>query len=125
MTSRAAALSLALLSLAAAGAARAEPRGGTLVGTVTRGPIAPVCAAEQPCDEPAAHVTLVFSHAGRDSARATTDAEGRYRVRLAAGAYSVRRARFVSPDRRLSPHTVRVSGGRLLRLDFAIDTGIR
>jgi hypothetical protein len=114
------------LGVAIAGAAQAAPqRQGTLVGIVTRGPITPVCVAEQPCDEPAAHVTLVFSSGGRDSARVTTSGEGRYRVRLARGTYSVRRARYASVDARLTPHAAHVTGGRELRIDFSIDTGIR
>jgi hypothetical protein len=114
------------LAVAIAGAAQAATQQqGTLVGVVTRGPITPVCVAEQPCDEPAAHVTLVFSRGGRDSARVTTSGKGRYRVRLAPGTYSVRRARFASVDARLTPHLARVTGGRQLRIDFSIDTGIR
>ena len=116
---------LSSLVLALAAGAQASPTHGTLAGLVTRGPITPVCAAEQPCDEPAAHVTLVFSHVGREIARVTTGADGRYRLRLPATTYQVRRARSGAPDRKLDPHTVLVKAGRLLRIDFSIDTGIR
>jgi hypothetical protein len=114
--------SLALILTAVAGATTAR---GTLTGTVTRGPITPVCAAEQPCDAPAAHVTLVFSHAARDVAHVTTGADGRYRLRLAAGLYGVRRLHSTTPDRKLEPKSVRVRVGRVSRIDFSIDTGIR
>jgi Carboxypeptidase regulatory-like domain len=116
---------LSSLALALAAGAQATPGRGTLTGLVTRGPITPVCTVEQPCDEPAAHVTLVFSHADRDVARVTTGADGRYRVRLPAMTYQVRRARSGALDRKLEPHTVLVKAGRTLRIDFSIDTGIR
>jgi hypothetical protein len=116
---------LSSLALALAAGAQASAPRGTLAGLVTRGPITPVCTVEQPCDEPAAHVTLVFSHAGRDVTRVTTGADGRYRLRLPATTYQVRRARSGAPDRKLEPHSVLVKAGRVMRIDFSIDTGIR
>ena len=116
---------LSSLALALAAGAQATMPRGTVAGVVTRGPITPVCAAEQPCDEPAAHVTLVFSHADREVARVTTGTDGRYRLRLPATTYQVRRARSGAPDRKLEPHSVLVRAGRLTRIDFSIDTGIR
>ena len=56
-----------------------------LRGIVTRGPIGPVCVAEQPCTEPAPVVTLVFASGGHVVGKTTTDGEGRYRIRLAPG----------------------------------------
>ncbi len=116
---------LSSLALILSAAAQATPPRGTLAGLVRRGPIAPVCTAEQPCDEPAPHVTLVFSDGGRDVARVTTGADGRYRLRLEAAKYQVRRARTGAPDRKLEPHTVLVKADRTSRIDFSIDTGIR
>ncbi|MFL5950926.1 MAG: hypothetical protein ACJ74M_04905 [Gaiellaceae bacterium] len=113
------------LALALGAGAEASPSLGTVAGLVTRGPVTPVCAAEQPCDAPAAHVTLVFSRAARDVTRVTTGSDGRYRVRLAAGLYGVRRLHSTTPDRKLEPQSVRVRGGRVSRIDFSIDTGIR
>ena len=83
-------LSLALVLAGAAGARITTTPSG-LRGLVTRGPITPVCVAEQPCSEPAPHVTLLFSRNGPVVGRAVTNSEGRYRVRLPAGLYSVRR----------------------------------
>ena len=111
--------------LVVASAAGASVQRGTLVGVVTRGPITPVCALEQPCDEPAAHVTLVFVRNGVVTGRVTTDSAGRYRVALPGGSYSVRRAKAAAPDRRLDPRMVRVRPRVKLRIDFSIDTGIR
>ena len=109
----------------AAGAQATAPR-GTLTGTVMRGPITPVCVAEQPCSEPAANVTLLFLRNSAVIGRTTTNADGHYRLRLRAGSYAVRRAAVTgSIDRRLAPNRARVYGGRSHRVDFSIDTGIR
>jgi hypothetical protein len=113
------------LALVVATGAQATTARGTLVGTVTRGPIAPVCGVEQPCDEPAANVALVFSRGQELRGRVTTDRDGRYRIRLPVGTYVVRRAVATAPDRKLDPSSVRVRAGRLTRVDFSIDTGIR
>jgi hypothetical protein len=113
------ALVVTLLSVAAGEASR--PASG-LFGVVKRGPIHPVCMANVPCDEPAAHATLLFSRRGV-TVRVKTDARGRYRVRLRPGRYAVRK-----PDRRLGsvdPAQVRVPAGRYARVNIFIDTGIR
>jgi hypothetical protein len=116
---------LSTIALAVAGGAQGSPSRGSLSGTVTRGPITPVCAAEIPCDEPAPHVTLLFIRDGATAGRAVTDPKGRYVVRLPAGKYSVRRSSATAFDRKLEPNHVRVVGGRMTRVDFSIDTGIR
>ena len=115
--------SLLLIPVAAAlvwcGASTATLRSGAF-GTVTRGPITPVCSAEQPCSGPATGAVLTFFKGGQQAAKVTVGAAGTYRVRLAPGLYSVR-----STGRRLTPVTIRISSGRMIRADFAIDTGIR
>jgi hypothetical protein len=116
---------LASVALVLTTAAQATVRLGTLAGVVMRGPIVPVCAIEQPCDEPARGVTLLFSRAGRVVGRVVTDDEGRYRLRLPSGPYTVRRPAAGSVDRKLEPNRVRVFGGRRTHIDFFIDTGIR
>ena len=116
---------LASLALVLAAGAHATVRQGSLAGVVTRGPITPVCVVEQPCDEPAKGVTLLFSRNDRVVGRVVTDGQGRYRLRLPVGLYSVRRPSATSIDRKLEPNHVRVYGGRLSRIDFSIDTGIR
>ena len=117
-------LSTAALALTAGAQAMSAP--GTLTGLVTRGPIAPVCVAEQPCDEPAANVRLLFSRRGAVIGRATTNQDGRYRLRLPAGSYSVRRGAVAAAvDLKLEPRRARVYAGRLTHVDFSIDTGIR
>ena len=90
-----------------------------------RGPITPVCVAESPCSEPAKNVTLLFSRGAHIAGRATTDGQGRYRLRLPTGLYSVRRSATARIDNKLDPNRVRVFAGRFTRIDFSIDTGIR
>lgn len=113
------------IALVVAAGAQATVRSGTLVGVVKRGPIAPVCVAEQPCDEPAKNVALLFSRNSAVVARVVTDGQGRYRLRLPAGVYGVRRPATATLDRKLEPNRVRVYAGRVRNVDFSIDTGIR
>jgi hypothetical protein len=115
-------LSLALVIVAGAQATVA-PSG--LHGVVVRGPITPMCVAEQPCTAPAKNVTLLFSRDGRIFGRAVTDTAGRYRLRLPAGLYAVRRPVTVTIGRGMEPNRARVYAGRFVRVDFSIDTGIR
>ncbi|MEN3336555.1 MAG: hypothetical protein V7647_231 [Acidobacteriota bacterium] len=118
---------LSSLALALGAGADAAPSRGTLRGVVMRGPVAPVCVAEQPCDEPAAHVELLFLRNNNSVAgHAVTDLAGRYAVRLPGGLYTVRRSAVAGPlDRKLEPNRARVYAGRTNRVDFSIDTGIR
>jgi hypothetical protein len=93
----------------------------TLFGTVTRGPVTPVCVAGSPCNVPASEATLTFTRAG-GSFRVRTDDAGRYRIRLAPGLYAVRADTGI----RIAPAKVRVLAGRKTqRQAFAIDTGLR
>jgi hypothetical protein len=115
----------AIMALAVATGASAALSRGTVTGVVKRGPITPVCVAEQPCDAPAKGVTLVFSRGAVVVARVVTDDRGRYRIRLRAGNYTVRRPGDAAIGRKLEPTDVRVYAGRVVHIDFLIDTGIR
>jgi len=117
-----ASLSLALALVAGAQATVAK---SGLHGVVMRGPITPMCVAEEPCTEPAKNVTLLFSRNDRIVGRAVTDSAGRYRLRLPASVYSVRRPGSVGIGRGIEPNHARVYGRRFVRVDFSIDTGIR
>jgi hypothetical protein len=99
--------------------------GSGLHGLVTRGPIMPVCMVDQPCDEPAANVQLVFLRNGVVVSRVRTSATGRYRLALSSGRYAVRLPDKPGLGRIVKPQTARVLGGRYTRVDFSIDTGIR
>lgn len=93
---------------------------GTLHGVVMRGPTQPVCQVGQPCKAPAARTCLLF---GRT--KVTTDAHGRYTVRLRAGTYTVKTCVPTTIGRGVTPSTVRVRASVDRRVDFFIDTGIR
>ena len=118
----------ALAAFVAVSSAGAATSSSGLRGIVMRGPIAPVCAVDQPCDAPAKDVTLVFSR-GEVVRRTTTNENGRYRVALAPGLYSVRLGKAQRQVQRigrgLQPTRVRVLADRFRRVDFTIDTGIR
>jgi hypothetical protein len=121
---RVVAITLAALALASAGAAAPSGLASGLRGVVMRGPIKPVCFEGEPCEEPAAGVTLRFTRAGTVVARVKTGPAGDYTVRLRPGVYTV----AVLPFRlgtALTPRRVRVPERRLARIDFHLDTGIQ
>ena len=93
-----------------------------LHGVVMRGPTKPVCEMTTPCSEPAAHVKLVFHRPGVYYVT-TTDAYGRYFLRLKRGTYTVRISPVPRIGRGIEPATVVVRAA--MRADFTIDTGIR
>ena len=117
-------LALALSSLALAAPATSATIPSGLRGVVMRGPITPVCKVGVPCDEPAAYVVLVFSQSGHVVARTTTGRLGGYRLTLRPGRYGVTTARRTIGSG-LTPRIVTVPRGRIARVDFKLDTGIR
>src|SRR3954451_4062331 len=127
MTARRVALAL-VCSLALAplgGSAAGAPAPGGLTGVLKRGPITPVCRVNEPCDAPARGFVLSFARWGAAApVRARTDADGRYRVTLPAGIYTV-----AGPSRAVGgavvPAHVHLRPGHVDRLDFSVDTGIR
>jgi len=88
-------------------------------GTVTIGPLTPVCRAGTPCDGPARRVVLTFASPS-STIRATTGAGGAYAVKLPPGTYTV----SASSGMRITPSQVVVRSAPR-RQSFAIDTGIR
>ena len=90
-----------------------------LYGSVTIGPVTPVCRVGVPCDKPAAQVTLTFIRAGH-TFKAKTSAAGAYSLRLTPGIYTVSASAGMS----MRPHAINVRAPRT-HLDFSIDTGIR
>ena len=95
-----------------------------LRGLVTLSPTRPVCIEGQPCSKPAARVLLVFRRDGSIVARVTTGVEGWYRVLLRPGLYTVVAPRYLRGSG-VTPRTVRVTKGRVARIDLEIDTGIQ
>src|SRR3954469_18402803 len=59
-----------------------------LTGTVTRGPITPVCQAGVPCDAPM-QAAFEVRRDGKTVASFQTDAQGRFIVKLAPGTYTI------------------------------------
>jgi hypothetical protein len=97
--------------------------GSGLYGIVMRGPVTPVCVAEQPCSKPAAGVKLTFTRGGVAKA-VVTNQLGRYRLALAPGTYAVRTGAGSGIGRGLEPVSVVVPAA-WKRQPFSIDTGIR
>jgi hypothetical protein len=114
-----------LAALAAATSAGTATQATGLRGLVTRGPIVPACRAGEACDGPARDVTLAFARNGRVVRRTTTDDNGRYRVVLAPGVYSVRLSVGTKAGPDLTPSRASVVARRVRRVDFSYDTGIR
>jgi hypothetical protein len=108
------------VALVVAAAAPASVTKSGLYGNVSRGPITPVCAAEQSCSAPAANVVLRFTRAGVTTTTRTTS-DGNYRVRLTPGAYAVAPA----AGGRITPDIIRIRSNHFAHVDLAIDTGIR
>ena len=94
-----------------------------LQGTVMKGPTAPVCRVGDLCTAPA-QVTLLFRRSGH-TYRTRSGADGRYRITLAPGYYTVSTVERIGITRNIRPHAVHVRAAHVDRLDFSIDTGIR
>lgn len=116
----------AATTTACGGKPAAEPKGSGVYGTVTRGPLRPVCTRGASCYGPAANVNLTFLSGGKASAKVvahtTTDAHGGYRIALAPGSYVVQAK--LGPGG-IRPTIVQVSEGQFVQLDLVADTGIR
>lgn len=111
------ALLFALAAPAGAVAASRQSQTGVIQGIVTRGPS---CSKQQlhPCSPPLPDVRIVFLRQGHVVAETSTNADGTYRIRLHAGLYAIR-----LPGRdRWQPTRVDVLGGRVTRVDIAIDS---
>ena len=118
-------LTLTLLCGTAGCGAPAAPSGTTLVGTVVRGPIQPVCQITVPCDAP---FSAGFTVQQRDRVVASfrSDSQGHFDVQLAPGMYAVipnADAPILSPKAQAKGVVVDASGPTTVVLHF--DTGIR
>ena len=95
-----------------------------IVGQVLLGPTCPVERAGHPCVRPYRTTVAVF--AARTLHRLTTfrsGADGRFRVRLAAGSYRLEGTHGGLP--RLAPVLVTVRPDRFTSVTIMFDTGIR
>ena len=119
------AVALAVLATLAFGVGSASSGTATgLRGQVMRGPTQPVCTVNDPCEEPARGVNLVFYRSGKVVARARTNQQGWYRVTLRPGRYTVG-TQNPRVSKNLTPKTATVPTGSVRRVDFDIDTGLR
>jgi hypothetical protein len=112
------ALALVFSVAVASGASRSG-----LYGVVLIDPAYPVCKVGVPCTRPAKNVWLVFLRHGH-AARARTGDDGRYRVTLPAGTYTVTSPTHLA-GRGLTPGRVTVRTGNYRRVAFRLDVGIR
>lgn len=121
------ALALALAGCAACGAPVGPTPTTGLTGSVTRGPITPVCQAATACDAPFSAGFTVTDAAGRTTlAHFESDANGRFTVFLDPGFYRVvpdADAPILSPGSQVKSVMVGSSGLTTVQLQF--DTGIR
>jgi hypothetical protein len=115
----------ALAALALALPASASPEVSGIAGVVLRGPITPVCRAELPCSGPAAHVLVKVLRADRFVSSVWTDPQGRFRVVVAPGMYTVTVKSPRGPAVRTYSQRVKVLLDRFTRVRFTLDTGIR
>jgi hypothetical protein len=93
-----------------------------LYGTVTKGPLTPVCTVDTPCQGPAADLQLIFSRNGKVVARTKTRDNGTYRIALGPGRYVVRAG---PTSFSAEPGMASVPRKGFRRVDFFVDTGIR
>lgn len=115
--------SLFAVAVLAAPACAAETSSG-IRGLVLRGPTQPVCTIAAPCEEPAARELLSVTRRGRIVARVRTGPDGRFRVALAPGRYTVAPT-ATGFGRGASPVSVLVRSGNYARITLRIDTEIR
>lgn len=105
------------------------PRAGAsgIEGVVTIGPQCPVVRKGVPCpDLPYAATLAVVDAAGREVAVVMSDDDGRYRVALPPGRYTiVPRSPGDSQLPFASPIEVTVAAGAFTKADVAYDSGIR
>ena len=96
-TSRSMRIALAVIGAVCllGGAAQGSTIKSGLYGKVTRGPITPVCIAEQPCSAPMPGAMIVFSRSGREVARHAHGGERDYRRGADTG--HVQRSRAPGP----------------------------
>ncbi len=121
------AVALVLLPVAGSGGAA----GTGLYGTVKKGPVRPVCQQGVPCDAPA-QVTLVFTRTSPDGTfqsaqkwRVRSTEQGKYKIALDPGFYTVRSTLRIGMTKLPRPHAVHVRAGHWDRINLFFDTGIR
>lgn len=123
------ALGLAIaLGVLLAGCEAAKPPADTGVeGRVIIGPMCPVVQVGQDCpDQPYAAKLTVVHPSGKVIARASADADGRFRIPLESGDYLLQaEAKEGGPFPATAGYPFSVRQGSWTRLDMTMDSGIR
>ena len=105
---------------------RNDPTTTGIQGTVTLGPITPVCQVNKPCDSPYQATLNIQNASAAVIAQIRSGADGRYSVTLAPGRYTVVP---LSPSGQSLPRAssvqVDVVSGQFATVDIQYDTGIR
>jgi hypothetical protein len=118
---------LGIVTLVTLSCAATSPSPTTgLTGTVTRGPVTPVCRVDVPCDAPFSS-RFTVQQGGTLVAQFQSDQAGQFTVFLQPGAYTVvpaADAPIISPERQAKPVTV-ANNGQLTVVQLTFDTGIR
>jgi hypothetical protein len=115
-------------ALVLASCAGAPPAAGSgIEGRVTIGPTCPVVRADSPCpDRPYAAEIRVVAASGEEVARVRSGEDGRFRVDLRPGTYTlVPEGSSAKGPPHAEPETVTVSQGRYTQVSIAYDSGIR
>jgi hypothetical protein len=118
------ALSVSACLNASSGGSSAETSG--IQGMVLLGPMCPVLKSDSPCpDRPIEAEITVTTLEGEVVATGHSDTDGRYRISLAPGSYTVTAKRPDGAFGASKPATVEVSADSYVRLDVLVDSGIR
>jgi hypothetical protein len=110
------------------GSAEPPPPGqGVIEGVVLSGPQCPVLIAGSPCpDEPVAtEISVTDRSAGQVVGVARSGADGRFRILLPPGDYTLQAGSTTKPFPRGIPFDVAVSDGDTAKVQLRVDTGIR
>lgn len=95
-----------------------------LTGTVTRGPVTPVCRVDVPCSAPITGNFAVMQGM-KTVATFRSNAEGQFTVMLYPGEYAVKQVDGPSVSPFNQPKTVTVAKSGLTTVHLEFDTGIR
>ena len=103
---------------------------GVLSGKVSVGPICPVERVGVPCPVPPEAYTsreiVIYKADGHtEVTRQNFRSDGTYRIDLPPGVYIVNILKSAVGGSKNLPQTVIIEAGKILKLDFSIDTGIR
>jgi hypothetical protein len=96
-----------------------------IIGTASVGPTCPVQRIDSPCpDRPFEGTIVALDARGREVARTTSDAQGRFTISLPPGNYVIS-ALVSGPLPLPKPVNVTVAPGLFVRVELHLDSGIR